>query len=95
MSDFIRVDKYTVVNVEQSEQYGVKLVEGWEGREGDFKPNFCKRSFKKGGEEKNVPVSVKLGDRTTAIAVLKMILKELTGSDPVRDFSKDDDDIPF
>lgn len=80
MSDFIRVDKYTVVNVEVNEQYGVRLVEGWEGREGDFKPNFCKREFKKGSGEKTVPVSIKLGDKTTAAAVLRMLLKQLEDS---------------
>jgi len=77
MSESIRVDQYTLVKLEDSGQYGFKLIEGWEGREGDFKPNFCKRSFKKGGEEKNVPLSIKLGDKETAIGVLKMLLNEL------------------
>ncbi len=85
MSEPIRVDKFTLLNVEQSEQYGIKLVEGWESRDGSFKPNFCKRQFKKGGEEKNTPVSVKLGDKTMAVAVCLMILKELTGSEYVKE----------
>jgi len=62
MSDAIRVDQYTLVKLEDSGQYGFKLIEGWEGRDGEFKPNFCKREFKKGSGDKIVPVSVKLGD---------------------------------
>jgi hypothetical protein len=81
----IRIDKYTLLNVEQSEQYGIKLVEGWESRDGSFKPNFCKRSFKKGGEEKTTPVSVKLGDKTMAVSVCLMLLRELTGVDWVKE----------
>ena len=77
----IRIDKYTMVQVEDNGEYGFKLVEGWESRDGSFKPNFCKRSFKKGGEEKNVPVSVKLGPKETAIATLLMLLKEISGMD--------------
>jgi hypothetical protein len=79
--DAIRVDKYTLLKVEDNGEYGWKLMEGWENQAGEFKPNFCKRSFKKGGEEKNVPVTVKLGDKVTAVATLLMILKEITGQD--------------
>jgi hypothetical protein len=79
--DAIRVDKYTLLKVEDNGEYGWKLMEGWENQAGEFKPNFCKRSFKKGGEEKNVPVTVKLGDKVTATATLLMILKEITGQD--------------
>lgn len=75
----IRIDKYTMVKVEDNGEYGLKLVEGWENRDGEFKPNFCKRAFKKGSEEKTVPVSVKLGDKATAIATLVMLLKEISG----------------
>jgi len=68
-----------MVQAEDNGEYGFKLVEGWESRDGSFKPNFCKRSFKKGGEEKNVPVSVKIGNKETAIATLLMLLKEISG----------------
>ena len=82
MSEAIAVDKYTVIKVESSEQYGYKLIEGWVGREGDFKPNFCKREFKKGSGEKNVPVSIKLGgDKLDAERVLLEVLHQITGRD--------------
>ena len=79
MFNIIRVDQYTLLKLEDSGQYGFKLMEGWEGKDGDFKLNFCKREFKKGGGEKTTPVSVKLGDKQTAIAVLQALLKELSG----------------
>jgi len=90
-NDFIRVDQYTVLKVEDSGQYGFKLIEGWEGRDGDFKPNFCKREFKKGSGEKNVPVSIKLGDRQSALAALTLLFKQISGGasqPPI-------DDVPF
>jgi hypothetical protein len=76
----IKVDQYTAVKIEQNEQYGVKLLEGWTGRDGDFKPNFCEREFKKGSGKKNVPVSIKLGDKAMAETVLLQLLTELTGN---------------
>ncbi len=92
MSDFIRIDQYTVVKVDVSEQYGVKLVEGWEGRGGEFKPNFCKREFKKGSGEKNVPVSIKLGDKNTAVNVLETIIAQLKSGE---NNNAPEADIPF
>lgn len=77
--DAIRVDRYTLLKLEDNGEYGFKVMEGWEDRSGEFKPNFCKRSFKKGGDEKTVPVSIKLGDRKTAIGVLRTMLTELGG----------------
>jgi hypothetical protein len=83
----IRIDKYTVLNIEESEQYGVKIVEGWQNQAGEFKVNFCKREFGKAGAktEKTIPVSVKLGDRTMAVSVCLQILRELTGVDWVKE----------
>jgi hypothetical protein len=77
MNDYLEVDQYTAVKIEDNGEYGFKLVEGWVGRAGDFKPNFCKREFKKGSGERNVPVSVKLGDAEKAIAILETLLKQL------------------
>ena len=85
----IRVDKYTLIKLEEND-YGVRLMEGWENRDGEFKPNFCKRSFTKDGEEKNVPVSVKLGDREKAREVLTKLLQGLDGKKET-----EDDQIPF
>lgn len=77
----IRVDKYTLIKLEENE-YGIRLMEGWENRDGEFKPNFCKRSFSKDGDEKNVPVSIKLGDKEKAVDVLTELLKGLGGEIP-------------
>jgi hypothetical protein len=79
VSEAIRVDQYALVRAEDSGQYGWKIIEGWENQAGEFKINFCKRSFKKGGEEKLVPVSVKLGDQATATGVLLMLLQQVSG----------------
>lgn len=89
----IRVDKYTLIKLEEND-YGVRLMEGWENRDGEFKPNFCKRSFTKDGEEKNVPVSVKLGDREKAREVLTELLQGLGGKgrQEAEDFGES---IPF
>ena len=96
MSESTRVDQYTLVKAEDNGQYGWKLMEGWENQAGEFKPNFCKRSFKKGGEEQTVPVTVKLGDAKTAEGVLLMILKQVTGKDYRADSGRlPDEDAPF
>ena len=75
--DPIRVDKYTLIKLENGGQYGFKIIEGWENNAGEFKANFCKREFKKGSGEKLMPVTIKLGTREVAIATLQMLLKEL------------------
>jgi len=94
MSDFVRIDKYTVAKLEDSGQYGFKIIEGWEGRDGSFKPNFCDREFKKDSGKKTVPVSVKLGDKPTAIATLKIWLRELEGGSGDH-APAEDQDVPF
>jgi hypothetical protein len=72
----IRVDQYTVVQVENYK--GVySLVEGWEGRDGDFKANWIKQPFGKEKIEKELPKKIKFGDKETAINVLKTLLAEL------------------
>jgi hypothetical protein len=89
MFEAIRIDKYTLVKLEESQEFGVKLMEGWENQAGEFKPNFCKREFKKGSGEKTLPVNVKLGDKQTAVSVLKMLLSQIQGDAPI------DDEPPF
>ena len=92
--DAIRVDKYTLLKLEDGGEYGFKLMEGWENQAGEYKPNFCRRSFKKGGDEKTAPVSVKIGpDKSTAVSVLLLILKELTGDEYSKNVPVDS--IPF
>lgn len=77
MADFITVDQYTALKLEFTEQYGWKLIEGWVGREGDFKPNFCDREFKKGTGKKTAPVTVKLGTNEQAINALQGLLAQI------------------
>lgn len=77
MADFITVDQYTALKLEFSEQYGWKLIEGWVGREGDFRPNFCDREFKKGTGKKKAPVTVKLGTNEQAINALQGLLAQI------------------
>ena len=82
----IKIDQYTTLKLEDSGQYGYKLIEGWIDKEGSFKPQFCKRRFKKDGEEKNAPVSVKLGNKETAINTLTQMLNAIGGNP---------EDVPF
>jgi hypothetical protein len=76
----ITVDKYVSVQLENyNGTYSVK--EGWINSEGKWSPNFCKRRFKKDGEEKTAPISVRLGDKETALAVLRELAGEIGGED--------------
>ena len=77
MIDYIDVDQYTAVKLEDGGKYGYKLIEGYVNLAGEFAPSFCKRKFGKDGEEKVAPVCVKLGDATKAAAVLETILRQL------------------
>lgn len=89
-----KIDQWTALNMEDSGTYGWKLIEGWEGREGDFRPNFCKREFKKGNGEKTAPVAVKLGDKAKVIEVALWMLKEATGREYIP-MTESQTDIPF
>ncbi|MDD5062070.1 MAG: hypothetical protein PHN44_07315 [Candidatus Marinimicrobia bacterium] len=108
MSDYeiINIDKWTRLQLD--EYNGIlKIVEGWENRDGEFKPSFCKREFggKDNRTEKTAPVAVKLGDKATAIEALVYMLYQLTGDqyrpqsdDPILAFKadeSDDDSVPF
>lgn len=87
----IRVDQYTVLNLEEYKG-GYELVEGWENRDGIFKPNWIKEEIGKKGEkaEKTLPKRVKLGDRETAASILTVLLAELVAKKTTTD-----DDAPF
>lgn len=92
-----KIDQYTTIEL-QEYRGTYQLVEGWTTKDGDFKPNFCKREMGKKGEkvEKTLPVNVKLGDKATTIRLCQDIILELTGSEPSpASKAKDDSDIPF
>lgn len=80
-------DKVSVEVENYNGMYSIK--EGWINREGQFNPNFCKKQFGKDAPEKNVPVTVRIGDAGTAPAVLREIYKEITGGKDI------DEDAPF
>jgi len=82
MTDYIEVDKYTAVQLEDGGQYGWKIVEGNVDNAGKFWPAFCRREFKRGSGEKKAPVSIKLGDKAKAIAVLETMIKQLKSDVP-------------
>lgn len=75
----IKINEWVTVRIEDGGKWGYALVEGRIDKEGEFKPNFCKRKFGKKGEEveKAVPVSIKLGDKDKAIEVLQALLDNL------------------
>jgi hypothetical protein len=73
----VTIDKYTSLELVDKGQYGFQLMEGWVGKDGTFKPSFCKREMGKDKVEKTIPLNVKLGDKDTAISVAKYILNEL------------------
>lgn len=102
----IIIDKYTALNMEDYNDV-ISLVEGWVGREQDFRPNWSTREFGKAGAkvEKKTPVRVKLGSPAKVIEVALYLLKEMTGKDyaPVGEPTRGptspppdiDDEIPF
>ena len=75
----VKVDQYSTLKLEDAGQYGFKITEGFVGKEGEFVPRFCRREFKKGTGEKNVPVSVNLGDKASAVLALTTFLAALGG----------------
>ena len=78
----ITVDKYVSVTAEcYNNVWSVK--EGWVNKDGEWKPNFCKREFGKDKIEKKAPVSVRLGDKETALAVLRELYSEISGGESV------------
>ncbi len=93
----ITIDKYATLDLQEGTgkyEGTFSLFEGWVGRDGDFKKNWCKREFGKVNEktEKDVPVSVKLGNRAKVIEVALWLLREMTGKEygPI-----DDGEAPF
>jgi len=79
MHEPIQVDQWTAIRIDEHPKYGYALQEGYIKKDGSFQVAFCKREFGKQGEktEKNVPMSIKLGDKDKAIAVLQELLDNL------------------
>ena len=74
----ITIDQYTALSLTKYKDT-YQLVEGWIDREGIFKPNWCEKEFGKKGEKvaKQVPLSVKIGDKEKAVELARFILEEL------------------
>jgi hypothetical protein len=87
MTDIITIDQYTSLKIEDGGQWGFKIIEGWVGKDGEFRPSFCEREFKKGSGLKKAPVSIKLGDKDTAILALKTMIEKINGGGG--------EDVPF
>ena len=80
----VTVDRWTSLEVENyNGVYSIK--QGWVGSDGEFKATLIKRRFKKDGEEKTAPLSIRLGDKEVALAILREIAAEINGGE----------DIPF
>jgi hypothetical protein len=75
-----KIDEYTMLKLDEFKGT-YQLIEGWETRDGSFKPNFCSREIgpKSNRREQKMPVNVKLGEKSMAIQVCLEILNELTG----------------
>ena len=89
----IKVNEYIAVKLEDQGKYGFALIEGRTGTDGEFKLNWCKKSFGKRGEEveKNVPVKISLGTtKQKAIDVLEALLFELQ-----ENAASKNGDVPF
>lgn len=68
----ITIDKYTTLNMEEYNSV-FSLLEGWVGKDGNFKPIFITEEWGKEKTPKKMPKRVKLGDRKTALAVADAI----------------------
>ena len=88
------IDKYTTLQIQDRGEYGFSLIEGWINQNGDFKPNFCKREFRKGSGEKTAPLSIKLGDRAKALEVAEWLRVEMGGAGAADDRATGED-VPF
>ena len=75
-----KIDEHTTIIVQEGRgKYAgtFSLIEGWVGRDGEFRPNFCERKYGKGAAPIVVPVSVKLGTKETAVDALAALAAEL------------------
>lgn len=82
----IAIDQYTSLAL--NEYKGTySLVEGWINRDGEFKPQFCKRSFGKDKTEKTCPLSIKTGNKESIKKLAEFLLESIGETK--------DSDLPF
>ena len=89
----ITIGKSTISLEEYNGSYS--LVEGWINREGEFKPNWCKRQFGKDAPEKNVPVKINCGDKDGLKSLAHFILEYLGETEEPDEPFTHDEDLPF
>lgn len=69
----IQIDQYVTLEI-QEYKGTYSLVEGSQ-KDGSFKPSFCKKRFGKAPVEKNVPLSVRIGDPQSMYNLAVMLAK--------------------
>ena len=75
-----QVDQYTALKLE--EYKGIySILQGFEGKDGDFKNSWIIEEWGKEKEQKKMPKRIKLGDAATAKKMLEVILAQLTEVD--------------
>lgn len=73
----IVIDKYTTLKLERGKDGNYYLNSGWTNNEGQWRPTKIKRKF--GQEEKEVGLSIKLGDQGLAFDVLSQLQEAVGG----------------
>jgi hypothetical protein len=75
-----KIDTYTTLNIEDYK--GVfSIIEGYEDKEGNFKPSWVTEEWGKEKIQKKLPKRVKIGDKAKAIEFALYLYKELAGKD--------------
>ena len=72
----IVIDKYTTLKLERGKDGNYYLNAGWTNNEGQWRPTKIKRKF--GKEEKEVGLSIKLGDQGLAPDVLTQLYEAVS-----------------
>ena len=93
----VRINQYTMLQIKCDPKYGWSIAEGFENKQGEFQISVCKRKFGKDKPEVTAPLSIKLGNRESAIAALKMFLAEVEefGGFDIPKSKPDIGDVPF
>ncbi len=73
----ITIDQYTTLKLEKGKDGNFYLNAGWTNKEGEWKPTKIKRTFGAKGE-KEVGLSIKLGDQGLAEDVLTQLYEAVS-----------------